>query len=77
MGVSNTTNWNVKRKVGHVLKIEKDKETMQPAPPFKTVEEEAQYWGADDAERIRAEAKRIGVGPTTLARMWVLEHLRS
>lgn len=31
---------------------------------------------ADKWEQIRAEAKELGVGPTTLARMWILEHLR-
>lgn len=27
-------------------------------------------------EELRQEAKELGVGPTTLARMWILEHLR-
>jgi hypothetical protein len=27
-------------------------------------------------EQIREEARELGVGPTTLARMWILEHLR-
>ena len=31
---------------------------------------------ADKWEQIRQEAKELGVGPTTLARMWILEHLR-
>ncbi len=31
---------------------------------------------ADKWERIREEARELGVGPTTLARMWILEHLR-
>jgi hypothetical protein len=30
----------------------------------------------DKWEEIRREAKELGVGPTTLARMWILEHLR-
>ena len=30
----------------------------------------------DKWEQIRAEARELGVGPTTLARMWILEHLR-
>jgi len=30
----------------------------------------------DDISRIREEAAQRGIGPTTLARMWVLEHLR-
>jgi hypothetical protein len=32
---------------------------------------------ADKWEQIREEARELGVGPTTLARMWILEHLRS
>jgi hypothetical protein len=31
---------------------------------------------ADKWEQIREEAKELGVGPTTLARMWILERLR-
>ena len=27
-------------------------------------------------EELRKEAAELGVGPTTLARMWILEHLR-
>jgi hypothetical protein len=27
-------------------------------------------------EELRREAKELGVGPTTLARMWILERLR-
>jgi hypothetical protein len=27
-------------------------------------------------EQIREEAQELGVGPTTLARMWILEHLK-
>jgi hypothetical protein len=32
---------------------------------------------ADRWEQIREEARELGVGPTTLARMWILERLRS
>ena len=32
---------------------------------------------ADKWEQIRKEARELGVEPTTLARMWILEHLRS
>ncbi|NWF77007.1 MAG: hypothetical protein HXY36_00135 [Chloroflexi bacterium] len=32
---------------------------------------------ADKWEQIREEAKELGIGPTTLARMWILERLRS
>ena len=31
---------------------------------------------ADKWEQIRKEARELGVGPTTLARMWILEHLK-
>jgi hypothetical protein len=27
-------------------------------------------------EELRREAKELGIGPTTLARMWILERLR-
>lgn len=27
-------------------------------------------------EELRHEARELGIGPTTLARMWILEHLR-
>lgn len=31
---------------------------------------------ADKWEELRKEARELGIGPTTLARMWILEHLR-
>ena len=31
---------------------------------------------SDKWEQIREEAREMGVGPTTLARMWILERLR-
>jgi hypothetical protein len=31
---------------------------------------------ADKWEQMREEARELGVGPTTLARMWILERLR-
>ncbi|HAV10204.1 MAG TPA: hypothetical protein DCX22_01095 [Dehalococcoidia bacterium] len=31
---------------------------------------------ADKWEEIRREARELGVGPTTLARMWIMERLR-
>jgi hypothetical protein len=31
----------------------------------------------DKWEQIREEARELGIGPTTLARMWILERLRS
>ena len=31
---------------------------------------------SDKWEELRREAAELGIGPTTLARMWILEHLR-
>lgn len=31
---------------------------------------------SDKWEQIRQEARELGIGPTTLARMWILERLR-
>lgn len=31
---------------------------------------------AADWEKLREEARELGIGPTTLARMWLLERLR-
>ena len=31
---------------------------------------------ADKWEEMRREARELGIGPTTLARMWLLERLR-
>ena len=31
----------------------------------------------DDIQRLREKANQQGVGPTTLARMWILDHLRA
>lgn len=31
---------------------------------------------SDKWEALRREAKELGIGPTTLARMWILERLR-
>ena len=31
---------------------------------------------ADKWEELRKEARELGIGPTTLARMWILERLR-
>lgn len=31
---------------------------------------------ADKWEALRKEASEVGIGPTTLARMWILERLR-
>jgi len=31
---------------------------------------------SDKWEELRREARELGIGPTTLVRMWILEHLR-
>jgi predicted DNA binding CopG/RHH family protein len=89
-----------------MTKIERHREAIEPIPPFKSIEEEAQFWDShsvvgeidegtlvgfhrsrksgsltvrlqpDDIQRIREEASQLGVGPTTLVRMWILEHLK-
>jgi hypothetical protein len=33
-------------------------------------------FSTDQWERLRQEARDLGIGPTTLARMWILERLR-
>jgi len=89
------------------IKIKKVKKgTIKPIPPFKTLEEEANFWDThsmvdkiDDGtlvgfhsarksrtltirfsdktlQVLRRHAFNLGVGPTTLARMWLLERLR-
>jgi predicted DNA binding CopG/RHH family protein len=89
-----------------MTKLEKRTQAVEPAVPFQTLAEEAEFWDShsvideidkgavvgfrsarktdsltirfepDDISRIREEATQRGIGPTTLARMWVLEHLR-
>lgn len=83
------------------------KGTMKPMQPFKTLEEEANFWDKHDAIEIlgnniivgthkvpktdtitirfqpehiqilKEKALQLGLGPTTLARMWILEKLQS
>ena len=88
------------------IKIKKVKQgTISPIPPFKTLEEEANYWDThsivddiDDGalvgfhqanksrtltirfsnkvlQSLREQAFKLGIGPTTLARMWLMEKL--
>ncbi len=87
-----------------ITKVKKG--SIKPIPPFKTLEEEANFWDTHSAvdkidkgtvvgfhqanktdtitirfqpehlQSLREEAMQKGVGPTTLARMWVLEHLK-
>lgn len=79
---------------------------IKPIAPFKTLEEEANFWDSHSAvdkidkgtlvgfhqanktdtitvrfqpehlQILREEALQKGIGPTTLVRMWVMEHLR-
>lgn len=81
------------------------KGTIKPMKPFKTLEEEANFWdthdaveflgkGAkfgfhkaaktdtltirfepDDIQKLSQTANSLGIGPTTLARMWIKEKL--
>ncbi|MBI2039608.1 hypothetical protein HYT18_00870 [Candidatus Microgenomates bacterium] len=74
--------------------------------PFKTLEEEADFWDkhdaidvfgkdikvglhranktdtltirfeSDDIQKLRQKADHLGIGPTTLARMWIIEKLK-
>ncbi len=83
------------------------KGTMKPMKPFKTLEEEANFWDthdavdvfgknlkvgfhrapktdtltirfeSDDIQELRKHASHKGLGPTTLARMWIKEKLSS
>lgn len=32
---------------------------------------------SDKWEQLRKEARELGIGPTTLARMWIMERLRN
>ena len=83
------------------------KGTMKPMKPFKTLEEEANFWDthdavevlgkgaefgfhranktdtltirfeSDDIQKIREKAHGQGIGPTTLARIWIKEKLNN
>ena len=90
-----------------MVKITKVKKgSVKPIAPFKTLEEEANFWDSHSAvdkidngtlvwfhqanktdtitvrfqpehlQKLREEALQKGIGPTTLVRMWVMEHLR-
>jgi hypothetical protein len=47
-------------------------EVKQPLDKVIPVRLSADHW-----ESLRTEAQELGVGPTTLVRMWVLEKLRN
>lgn len=88
-----------------VKKIKKT--TFKPIHPFKTLNEEANFWDTHSVvdeindgtivgfhqankthtitirfqpeflQALREKAFYLGIGPTTLARMWIVEKLRS
>lgn len=89
-----------------MTKIKRVKKTnIKPIKPFKTVQEEADFWDThsvvdkidkgtlvgfhqankthtitirfqpEHLKKLRNKAVERGIGPTTLARMWILEHL--
>lgn len=82
------------------------KGTTKPNKPFKSLEEEANFWDSHDAVEVfgkdlkvgfhranktdtitirfqpehvqvlKEQAFQMGIGPTTLARMWIIEKLQ-
>lgn len=86
--------------------IKTKKQTIKPIKPFKTIEEEANFWDTHDItedinegtligfhkanktdtltvrfqpeqlQTLREQAFQLGIGPTTLVRMWILEKLK-
>lgn len=86
--------------------IKTKKHIVKPIKPFKSLDEEADFWDThsivneiDDGtivgfhqanktstitirfdpkhlQILRNKAFKQGIGPTTLARMWILEHLK-
>ena len=63
-GIEQGDAWNESDEVVH-LEVKKPLDKVIPV-----------RLSADKWEEIRQEARELGVGPTTLARMWILEHLR-
>ena len=92
----------------NMIKITKVKKgTIKPIKPFKTLEEEANFWDThsvldeindgtlvgfhqakksdtitlridkNSLQKLREDAFQKGIGPTTLARMWIMEKLKS
>ena len=87
-----------------VKKVKKN--TISPLKPFKSLEEEANFWDTHSMvdeindgtlvgfhqanktstltirfqpellQKLRDKAFKKGIGPTTLARMWILENLQ-
>lgn len=56
--------WSEKDEVGTI----QVKKTLDKVIPVRL---SAEKW-----EELRREANELGIGPTTLARMWILERLR-
>lgn len=82
------------------------KGTIKPRKPFKSLEEEANFWDTHDGVEVfgkdlkvgfhranktdtitirfqpehvqvlKEQASQMGIGPTTLARMWIMEKLQ-
>lgn len=90
-----------------MTKIKKVKKyTIKPVKPFKSIEEEANFWDThsvldgisegtlvgfhkanktdtitirfqpEHIQLIREKAFQLGIGPTTLARIWLIEKLK-
>jgi len=83
------------------------KSVIKPIKPFKTIDEEAEFWAShsvvdtidkgtlvgfhqanktdtltirfqpEQLQVLREEALHRGIGPTTLARMWILEKIKN
>jgi hypothetical protein len=64
-GIEQCDAWNETDEVVQV-------EVKKPLDKVIPVRLPAEKW-----EEMRKEARELGIGPTTLARMWILEHLRS
>ncbi len=91
-----------------MIKVRKvQKSAIKPMKPFKSLEEEANFWDthsvvdeinkgtvvgfhqanktstitirfqSENLQKLRERAFKKGIGPTTLARMWILEKLQS
>ena len=63
-GIERGDAWNESDEVVHI-------EVKKPLDKVIPVRLPADKW-----EQIREEARELGIGPTTLARMWILERLR-
>lgn len=57
--------WNEDDEIVQIIEVKKPLDKVIPV-----------RLSAEKREEIRKEARELGVGPTTLARMWILERLR-